>query len=572
MEKHMHDLVIRGGTVIDGLGGPGRIADVAIDGDRIVHVGPDAGKGAEEIDATGKLVTPGFVDLHTHFDAQATWDPVLAPSAWHGITTLVIGNCGVGFAPVRPEARDWLIDVMENVEEIPAHVLKAGLKWDWESFPDYLDALDARDHSVDIVAQVPHIALRAYVMGERAMRDEPATAEDIAMMGDLLEQAMAAGAIGFACSRTDLHRFADGRLIPGSMGREVELLALAGRVGSGQIEYLGMLSKWDENLPFMAEMSRRSGGAVHFAMIEKDSDIRIAGMEEAAKTGAKLVGHVPPRAVGNYLHWRGSRHPFMSRPSFRAIAGLPWAEQYARLSDPAFRTRMLAEENEGVEKLSEVARWVLDSFERMYPIADRPDYEPDPATDSIAALAAKTGQDPLAYAYDVMMRNEGGGMIYLALANYGTGSFTPLRALLARGDLIAGLSDAGAHCLRVVDASAPTFMLTHWGRDRARGATLPVELIVKSCTSDPARAYGLEDRGVVAAGYLADLNVIDFERLSLPVPHIAADLPAGGERLVQRAEGYVATIKSGRPTFRDGMHSGAYPGKVVRGPQKARAA
>ncbi|RYD81922.1 MAG: D-aminoacylase, partial [Sphingomonadales bacterium] len=315
-----------------------------------IRGGPDAGKGATEIDASGMIVTPGFVDLHTHFDAQATWDPILAPSAWHGVTTLVIGNCGVGFAPVRPEARDWLIDVMENVEEIPAHVLKAGLKWDWESFPDYLDALDAREHTVDIVAQVPHIALRAYVMGERAMRDEPASPEDIAAMADLLEQAMAAGAIGFACSRTDLHRFADGRLIPGSMADQQELLALAdrlGRVGGGQIEYLGIISKWEENLPFMSEMSRRSGMPVHFAMIDKDSEIRLAGIEAAAKTGARLVGHVPPRAVGNYLHWRGSRHPFMNRPSVKAIAGLPWDAQFVRLSDPAFRAQVLAERNEG---------------------------------------------------------------------------------------------------------------------------------------------------------------------------------------------------------------------------------
>ena len=567
----MHDLVIRGGTVIDGLGGPPRIADVAIDCDQIVHVGPDAGNGAAEIDATGKIVTPGFVDLHTHFDAQATWDPVLAPSAWHGVTTLVIGNCGVGFAPVRPEARNWLIDVMENVEEIPAHVLRAGLAWDWESFPDYLDALDARKHSVDIVAQVPHIALRAYVMGERAMRNEAATAGDIAAMGDLLEQAMEAGAIGFACSRTDLHRFADGSLIPGSMADQQELLALADRlaaIGSGQIEYLGMISTWDENLPFMAEMSRRSGMPVHFAMIEKDSEIRLAGIEEAAKTGARLVGHVPPRAVGNYLHWRGSRHPFMNRPSVRAIAGLPWAEQYAHLGDPAFRARVLGEENVGVERLSEVARWVLDAFDRMYAVGDRQDYEPDPATDSIATLAAQAGQEAQACAYDAMMANDGAGMIYMALANYAPGNFDRLRELIGRPGLIAGLSDAGAHCLRVADASAPTFMLTHWARDRSRGATLPIELIVKACTSDPAKAYGLEDRGVLAPGYLADLNIIDFEGLSLPVPHISADLPAGGERLVQRSEGYVATIKSGRPTFRDGEHQGVYPGKVVRGPQQ----
>jgi N-acyl-D-aspartate/D-glutamate deacylase len=563
----MHDLVIRGGTLVDGSGGEPREADVAIDGRRIVHVGPKAGRGVEEIDAKGMIVTPGFVDLHTHYDAQAIWDPILAPSSWHGVTTVVTGNCGVGFAPVRHEARDWLVDVMENVEEIPSHVLQAGLSWDWESFPDYLDALDARPHTVDIAAQVPHIALRSYVMGARAEADEPATSQDIAAMAGLLEEGLRAGAVGFGCSRTDLHRYPDGRFIPGSFADRAELLALADgvrRAGHGQIQYLGILSDWEANLAFMTELSQRSGAAVHFAMIDEGAPVRLAGIEQAAKAGARLVGHLPPRAVGNMLHWRSSRHPFMDRPSIAAIAGLPWPEHYARLRDPEFRAKVLSEPNEGAERRTSVALLVYDSFDRMYEVGATPDYELDPATDSIAALAACAGVEPAAYAYDVMTRNAGEGMIYLALANYRAGDFSALRDLIAHPATIAGLSDAGAHCLRVVDASATTFMLAHWARDRRRGERLPLELIVRICTRDPAVAYGLDDRGLIAPGCLADLNVIDFDRLRLPAPYLVADLPAGGRRLVQAAEGYVATVKSGAVTFRDGEHRGNLPGRVVR--------
>jgi N-acyl-D-aspartate/D-glutamate deacylase len=572
----MHDLVIRGGRVVDGLGSEPRVADVAIDGERIVHVGPDAGPGAEEIDATGLLVTPGFVDLHTHFDAQATWDSILAPSSTHGVTSVVIGNCGVGFAPARPEARSWLIEIMENVEEIPCEVLQAGLPWTWETFPQYLDALDARPHAIDIGAQVPHIAVRAYVMGERAARDEPATPDDIAEMRRIVEEGLRAGAVGFACSRTDVHRLGDGRRVPGSFADREELLALAEcvkRVGAGEVQFLGDVPDWDENMPFMRDLARRSGAAVHVSLADTNWKRRVADIEAAAAEGLKVVGHVPPRAVGNVLQWRAARHPFMDKPSVKAIAHLPWDEQLRRLKDPDFRARVLAEDNGGAEELlPALARVTYNAFERMYEVEPDPDYEPDPTTDSLAARAAAAGMDPAAFAYDVLMKNEGQGMIYLALANYRAGDLSDVRKLIEHPGTVVSLSDAGAHCTRVIDASAPTFMLAHWARDRSRGERMPLGAVVKSLSRDPALAYGLRDRGVVAAGYLADLNVIDFDRLHLPAPYLAFDFPAGGRRLLQDAEGYAATVKRGRVTFRDGVHTGALPGRVLRGPQAPPAA
>jgi N-acyl-D-amino-acid deacylase len=570
------DLVIRGGTVVDGLGGEPFQADVAIEGERIAYVGPDAGPGAEEIDARDLIVTPGFVDLHTHYDAQAMWDPILAPSAWHGVTSVVMGNCGVGFAPVRPDARSWLIEVMENVEEIPRQVLEAGLPWNWESFPDYLDALDARPHTIDIGAQVPHIAVRGYVMGERAARDEPATPADIAAMAELVEEALRAGGLAFSCSRTVVHKMADGRRVPGSFADRDELLALGDAVkrsGHGPVQYLGSFpDEWEENFAWMSEMSRRTGASVHFTMSDTDWRRKVEAIADAAAAGAELVGHVPPRAVGNVLQWRSTRHPFMARPSILAIAHLPWADQLARLKDPAFRAQVLSEDNGSPEEGSPAfMRHVYGAFERMYEVGDTPDYEPDPAVSSIAARAASAGVDPTAYAYDVMMRNDGQGMIYMALANYSAGDLSEVREIITHPSTVVSLSDGGAHCTRVIDASAPTFMLTHWARDRHRGEKLSLAAAVRSCSHDPAKVYGLHDRGVVAAGYLADLNVIDFDRLTLKAPFLSFDFPAGGRRLLQAAEGYVATIKRGQVTFRDGEHVGAFPGKVIRGPQPAPA-
>ncbi|MDA8044394.1 MAG: amidohydrolase family protein [Actinomycetota bacterium] len=566
-----HDLVIRNGIIVDGSGSEPYQADVAIDGDLIVAITPRAADAASEIDAQGMLVTPGFVDLHTHYDAQVTWDPVLAPSAWHGVTTIVMGNCGVGFAPVQPVDRSWMIEIMQEVEEIPRAVLESGLTWDWQTFPEYLDALSGRSHTVDICAQVPHIALRHYVMGERAARDEPATADDIAAMAGVVEEALRAGANGFACSRTDAHRLADGRIVPGADANRDELLGIADgvqRAGHGPIQFLGNFGDWDANLDFMIQMSRRAATSVHFTMSDTEWPSRLAGIDRGVAEKADLVGHFPPRAVGNVLQWRSSRHPFMDRPSIRAIAALPWPERVARLKDPSFRSRVLSEPNgEGEDLLPDFARIIYQGFDRMYEVDAYPDYEPDPTRDSIAARAAAAGEDPAAFAYDIMSTREGEGMIYMTLANYRTGDLSAVTQILDHPGTIVSLSDGGAHCTRVIDASAPTFMLAHWSRDRSRGDRLPLARVVKSCSRDPAEAYGLLDRGLIQTGYLADLNVIDFDHLRLPAPYLAFDLPAGGQRLLQRAEGYAATVKRGQIVFRDGAHQGHYPGQVVRGPQ-----
>ncbi len=564
----MYDLVVRGGLVVDGSGADPFEADVAIDGDRIVEVGSGLTKGTEEIDATGLVVTPGFIDLHTHYDAQLTWDPVLAPSAWHGVTTAVIGNCGVGFAPARTEDRDWLIEIMEDVEEIPCDAMHAGMQWNWETFPEYLDALAARQHTLDIAAQVPHIALRAYVMSERARNDEPATAHDLDIMGRIVEEALRAGAVAFACSRTDVHRLKDGRLIPGSFADRDELLAMSeavGRAGCGQIQYLGVIGEFQKDLPMMIEMSKRAGTAVHFLMNDTNWEQRLAGIEAAEAQGARLIAHFAPRAIGNMLQLRAGRNPFMYRPSMEAIADMSWPERLRRLKDPAFKAKVLSEGNgEALSRLNEFQQQIFSAWHLMYEVGDYPDFEPNPATDSIVARAEKAGLEPAEYAWDVMMRNEGNGMIYVALANYSAGDLSVSGKLVSHSGTVVSLADGGAHCTRVIDASAPTFMMAHWVRDRTRGARMPIAQVVKCLTRDLAQAYGFADRGRIRSGLKADLNVIDFDHLRLPAPWLEFDLPAGRPRLLQRAEGYRATIKNGQVTFRNGEHMGVYPGTVVR--------
>lgn len=572
----MFDLVVRGGIVVDGSGADPVDADVAIVGDKIAEVGNGLPPGAEEIDAEGLVVTPGFIDLHTHYDAQLTWDPVLAPSAWHGVTTAVIGNCGVGFAPAYPKDRSWLIEIMEDVEEIPCDALHAGMQWDWETFPQYLDALAARRHTVDLAAQIPHIALRAYVMGERAKNDEPATADDLAKMGRIVEEALRAGAVAFACSRTDVHRLKDGGLIPGSFADREELLAMSeavGRSGTGQIQYLGVIGDFDGDLPMMIEMSKRGGTAVHFLMNDSNWEQRLAGIEAAEAQGARLVAHFSPRAIGNMLQFRAGRNPFMYRPSMEAIADLSWPERLGRLNDPAFKAKVLSEgSSEAQSLLNDYQQQIFSAWHLMYEVEAYPNYEPDPATDSIAARAEKAGLDPSDFAWDVMMRNDGNGMIYMALANYSAGDLSVSGKLASHSGTVVSLADGGAHCTRVIDASAPTFMMAHWVRDRTRGERMPITQVVKSLTLDPAQAYGFADRGRIAPGLKADLNVIDMDNLRLPAPWLEFDLPAGRPRLLQRAEGYRATIKSGQVTFRNGEHMGVFPGTVVRREALAKTA
>jgi len=570
----MHDLVIRGGTIVDGTGKPRFVGDVAIDGGRVTAVGGTAGPGREEIDATGKLVTPGFVDIHTHYDGQATWDAEMAPSSWHGVTTVVMGNCGVGFAPAKPDRHQWLIGLMEGVEDIPGTALAEGMTWDWETFPEYLDALEKMPRTVDIGTHVPHGAVRAYVMGDRGARNEPPTETDIAQMAKIVEEGVRAGALGFSTSRTVLHKSVDGELVPGTTATKEELLGIGramGKVGHGVFEMASDLKReWNE-FEWMGELSRETGLPVTFAALQSIAkelplEEQIATMRDENAKGANIVAQIALRGNGIVMAWRGTIHPFLFKPAWAEIAELPWDQQLAKLKDPAFKARMLAEEHvfpesDVVELLWAVAMgWVL-----QFEMGPDFNYEPTQA-ETIFARAQAAGVEPAAYAYDQLMRDDGTGFIYFPILNYRDGNLDFLEALQASDDTVNSLSDGGAHCGTICDAASPTFMLQYWARDRKKGR-ISVEQAIKRQCRDTAVLYGLHDRGVLAPGYLADLNVIDFDRLKLGRPWLAFDLPAGGKRLLQKADGYVATIKSGVVTFREGAPTGAVPGKLIRGPQ-----
>jgi N-acyl-D-aspartate/D-glutamate deacylase len=571
----MYDLVIRGGTVVDGTGAEPRVADVAIDGDRIVAVGPSLPKGREEIDAAGAIVTPGFVDIHTHYDGQATWDPEMAPSSWHGVTTVIMGNCGVGFAPAAPDRHDWLIELMEGVEDIPGTALAEGLTWEWESFPEYLDALEKLPRTVDVATHVPHGAVRAYVMGDRGARNEPPTADDIALMSAIVEEGLRAGALGFSTSRTILHRSIDGELVPGTTATKEELIGIGramGRVGHGVFELVSDLRlEWNE-FEWMGDLSRETGLPITFAALqsigkELTLDDQIAAMDRENAKGANIVAQIALRGNGVVMAWRGTVHPFLWKPAWTEIAGLPWEQQLPRLRDPAFRARMIAEQSVFPESdLVYFLQVVAEGWSAQYAMG--PDFNYEPTQDeTIMAQAAARGVSGAELAYDLLMEDDGRGFIYFPILNYQDGNLDFLQALQAREDCVNSLSDGGAHCGTICDAASPTFMLEHWVRDRKRGTISLVSAIKRQCR-DTAVLYGLDDRGVLAPGYLADVNVIDMRKLKLGKPWLAFDLPAGGRRLLQRADGYAATIKSGRVTFRDGAMQGPTPGVVIRGPRR----
>jgi len=571
----MHDMVIRGGTIVDGTGRAAFEGDVAVDGGRIASVGGRAGPGREELDARGKLVTPGFVDIHTHYDGQATWDPVLAPSSWHGVTSIVMGNCGVGFAPAAPDRREWLIGLMEGVEDIPGTALAEGIDWQWESFPEYLDALERLPRTVDVGTHVPHGAVRAYVMGERGARNEAATPADIEAMARIVEDGLRAGALGFSTSRTMLHRAVDGEVVPGTFASRDELLGIGegiARAGHGVFEMASDLNPCAEEFAWMTDLSKRTGLPVSFALLQSPLDDegwrdQLRRTEAANADGARVTAQVALRGTGIVMNWRTSVHPFVTRASWKAIAGKPWDEQLRALRDPAFRARLLSDSIERPDvDVGALADLLLHGWALQFPLGDEPDYEPA-REHSVAALAAARGCEPQAFAYDAMTADEGRGFLYLPILNYADGHLDHVRELLHHPATVVSLSDGGAHCGVICDAASPTFMLTHWARDRRRGPTIPLELAVRRQTADTAAMYGLFDRGRLLPGLLADLNVVDFDRLRLHKPYIAYDLPAGGRRLLQTADGYVATVKSGAITFRDGRATGARPGKLIRGPR-----
>jgi len=572
----MYDLIIKGGTVVDGSGATAYQADVAVSGNRIVAIGNDLGSARETLDASGCYVTPGFVDIHTHYDGQATWDPEMAPSSWHGVTTVVMGNCGVGFAPAAKDRHDWLIRLMEGVEDIPGSALSEGMPWNWETFPEYLDALEAMPRTVDVGTHVPHGAVRAYVMGDRGAANEPPTETDIAKMAAIVEEGLRAGALGFSTSRTVLHKSVDGELVPGTTATKEELIGIGramGRAGHGVFEMASDLDpEWNE-FDWMGELSRETGLPVTFTALQSplkkmDFDVQLEKMREQNANGASIYAQISMRGTGLLLGWRASFHPFTFKPTWQQIATLPWEEQLAKLSDPSIRATLIAEEAIPYDgDLQFIANMMTNAFNAQYHMGPDFNYEPT-AAESIAARAAAAGVSGAEYAYDAMMRNDGTGFIYFPLLNYNDGNLNFLEPVLRSDDCINSLSDGGAHCGTICDAAAPTFMLQHWVRDR-QGDRIPLELAVKRQCLDTAVLYGLMDRGLIAEGYLADLNIIDLDAIKLNAPWVAFDLPAGGKRLLQTAEGYRATVKSGQVTFRDGKASGVTPGVVIRGPQAA---
>jgi N-acyl-D-aspartate/D-glutamate deacylase len=565
-----HQLVIRGGTVVDGTGRLPRRADVAIDGSRIAAVGTVDGAGATEIDAGGLLVTPGWVDVHTHYDGQVTWDPLLTPSSWHGVTTAVMGNCGVGFAPVKPDRHDWLIELMEGVEDIPGAVLHEGISWGWESFPEYLDVVASKRLALDIAAQVPHTALRGYVMGDRgADHTEVPTGDEIDRMGVLAAEAIEAGALGFSTSRTVAHKSADGSLTPSLTATPDELLGIAaaiGRTGKGVFEIVADFLDLEPEFALVRRMAEVSGRPMSITTLQRPNvppheyirilDLIAAGVAD----GVPLRGQVAARPVGLIMSLEGRIHPLVPAPSYQRIAHLPLAKRVEELRRPETRAAIVAEVKALPPGTSPADR------KYAFILGDPPQYDQTP-DQSLAAIAARQGVHPVELAYDALLENGGRGTIYAPATNFEEGNFGAVRRMLTDPNTVPALGDAGAHATIICDASFPTYLLAYWATKAPEEVRLPVEWVVRRQAHDTAVLVGLNDRGVLAPGYRADVNVVDLDGIRISPPEMRTDLPAGGKRLVQTASGYKATIVAGEVVSRDGEPTGALPGRLIRGPQ-----
>jgi len=566
-----HELIIRNGTVVDGTGADRFVGDVAASGGLITDVGQVEGNGTREIDADGQLVAPGFVDIHTHYDGQATWDTQLAPSSWHGVTTVVMGNCGVGFAPVVPENRDRLIQLMEGVEDIPGTALHEGLSWTWSSFPEYLDDLDRRPRDIDLGAQMPHGALRLHVMGERGATQQPATPDDIAAMADLARQAVEAGALGFTTSRTLNHKSSLGEPTPSLTAEADELIGIAqalGAAGKGVLQVVSDFIDLDGELDLFHAMAAESGRPISVSIAQAprrpdDWRAELDRFAEATSAGVTMRGQVGARAVGIMLGLEASLNPFMYSPAYRDLADLPLVERVARLRQPEVRRAIIA--GAVVDKDGKLGSRVIAWYPQMFRLGDPPDYEPDPQ-DSVAATARRAGRDPAEVAYDWLLERDGAALLYVPSLNWANGNLDCVRDMLLHPAAVPGLSDGGAHVGTICDVSFPTTLLQWWGRDRPHGR-IPIETLVAKQSRQTAETVGLLDRGVIAPGYRADLNVIDFDRLRLHAPEFVADLPAGGKRMLQRATGYRHTFVAGTEIMSDGETTGATPGRLVRGAQ-----
>ena len=566
----MADVVIRGGTILDGLGGEPFEADLAIDGSKISEIGQNVPKGKEEIDATGKIVTPGFIDPHTHYDAQVTWSNSISPSSWNGVTTAMVGNCGVGFAPCKPDERDLLVKLMEGVEDIPEVVLTEGLPWNWESFEDYMDSLDGREYDLDVVTQVPHAAVRTYVMGERAVRHEQATPAEREEMGRIAAAGIKAGAFGFSTSRTINHRTLAGEHTPTLRAAEEELAVIGehvGRAGAGWIQVISDFDDPDAEFAMLKRINARAKRPMAITILQRDSRPELwrdlmAGITQANEEGAQIVGQVLTRPTGILLGFEISMNPFSGRPSWEKIAKLSLDEKLVHLRDPSFRKQVMSETCPSKKLAGRVS-----TYERIFPWdGEYPDYEP-PATQSVAARAKREGRNPEDLVYDMLLAKEGKTILYRPLSNYAYGDLNTVCEMMQHPETLVSLGDGGAHVGVLCDASTMTYMLTHWTRDRTRGEKVPLPWAVKRITSDNARAIGLNDRGLLQAGYKADINVIDYERLAIGYPEVAYDLPSGGRRLIQKSEGIEATIVAGQTVYRNGKSTGNYPGRLIRGPK-----
>ena len=568
----MHDTVIRGGTIIDGTGQPGYTGDIALKDGKIAQVGGKAGPGKREIDAGGNIVTPGWVDVHTHYDGQATWDPVLAPSSWHGVTTILFGNCGVGFAPVRNEDHSSLIGLMESIEEIPGIALADGLKWNWETFPQYLDALEQMPRAIDVAAQVPHHPLRVYVMGERAINREKATEDDIRQMRDAVRASLEAGAFGFTTSRTNSHKTPTGEMVPGRYSEIDELLGIGSAFKGLRHGAFGVNSDFENEeteLAWMTRFGKETGRPVWFLLTDRPTDtVRwrrlMDGVHKARAQGAMVTAQIAGRPVGVMLGIDTALNPFSIRPSYQELLKLPADERIRRMQDPAFRQKVLNEAPapELLKRLSQFRQFITTGWDRMFPMGDPPNYEPR-RDESIGAIARRGNHSPDEVAYDYLATGAD-KFLYFPIVGYNEDNHDVIHTMLTDDATILGLSDGGAHCSSIVDASVPSWMLMHWARDRDRGPRIPLERVIKRQTSETADFFGFHDRGRLAEGLRADVNVIDYDNMRLHAPEVRYDLPKQGRRLVQRVDGYRNTFVAGVSTFENGQYTGATPGRLVR--------
>ncbi|MGZ0188261.1 MAG: N-acyl-D-amino-acid deacylase family protein [Alphaproteobacteria bacterium] len=561
------DLVIRGGMVVDGSGSAMVEADVAVADGQIIAVGQVNAKGVEELDARGRLVMPGFVDVHTHYDAQVTWANQITPSSCNGVTTVLMGNCGVGFAPVRPEHHDMLISLMEGVEDIPEVVMKEGLPWTWASFPDYLDVLAERQYDADIATQVPHAALRVFVMGKRGADREEATADDRAQMARLTAEGLRAGAFGFSTSRLLQHQTAEGEPIPSYGAAEAELAEIAdavAEVGHGWMQVVGDYGDAiDKEFGLLKRLAKRSGQPLTLTLLQKNShpdqwrDL-LGRIAEANAEGLRITGQIRGRPTSTLLGFELSENPFLGCASWQELAPLPLAERVVILRNPEFRDRLLAEPAGTTAQIKRLRDW-----NRIFPFGDPPQYEPEPST-SIAAEASRRGIEPEALAYDLMLENDGRGILYHPMTNYTGGDMAPVHEMLEHPNTLIGLGDGGAHVGIMCDATDMAHTLSHWTRDRTRGPKHGIEEMVRRLTSANAEAIGLRDRGRIATGLRADINIVDYDALELQTPEVLYDLPAAGKRIVQRSIGFDATLVAGIPVWRHGEATGALPGRLLR--------